>query len=277
MPMVRWPHLDLDLHFTRCSMKSSTSHHVHLPTFLALLFGWFLYMFCRKTFSSTMPQLTFNEGYTKDQLGTIASSFSMAYGISKFLGAIISDHSDAGLLFSFGLFFTGLTTLMFPLGSAVYYSSLVIFLQGMFQGCGWPAIAKILKVRFPPKKIGLYWSLVSCAGSIAAGISPVLVAKVTNIVEWYNIYYGIGVVSVLSSFVIYFSIPSRSLPSTKDHHRNKPNKPKMSYSELLTNSDLWLTSWIYFFLYVLKSSLCDWGQLYFIQQHNYKQPNGKRL
>ncbi len=251
-------------------------NHGNFPTFLALFFGWFLYIFGRKMFSSTMPQLTYHEGYTKDQLGTIASSFSMAYGISKFLGAIISDHSDPGLLFSTGLFLTGLTTLIFPLRSAVYYFSVVLFLQGIFQGAGWPAIAKILKVRFPPNSVGLYWSLASSASSIAAGIAPIFMAEVTNIFEWYKVYYVIGVLSILSSLIVYYIIPSRSSLSNEDHHssHSKPNVTKISFIDLLMNGDLWLASWIYFFLYFMKSALCFWGQLYFIQQLGYKQANG---
>ena len=258
-------------------MKSTTRSSVLnglLPTLLAMVFGWFLYMLCRKTFSSTMPHLTYNAGFTKDQLGTIASSFSMAYGVSKFLGAMVSDHADPGLLFSLGLFLTGLTTLAFPLSSTVPYCSTVLFLQGVVNGVGWPAVAKILKVRFPPQRVGLWWSVISCAGSMAAALSPVLVAWTAKIMEWNGIYYAVGGLTVVLSVIVYFAIPASSSPSTNQPSQDKPTSPEVSYSDLLRNVDLWLTSWVYFILYLLKNAIVDWGQLYFIQQLNYKQTNG---
>ena len=258
-------------------MMQSKNVSAHLPTFLALFFGWFFYLFCRKAFSSTTPQLSYNVGFTKDQLGTITSSFSLAYGVSKFLGAIASDRTDLGLLFSSGLFFTGLTTFMFPLQTTVSYCSVMIFLQGFAQGAGWPAVAKILKLRFPPEHVGLYWSLVGCAGSIGAAVSPVLVAKFAEALEWYSIYYLVGGASVVSSVIIYTVIPSGA--SSKEFHstQRKTNGARFTYVDLLFSGDLWLASWIYFFLYILKNALCDWGQLYFIQELGYGQSSGKKL
>ena len=258
------------------------SFNEQIKVFLALFFGWFLYMFCRKSFSSTMPQLTYNVGFTKDNLGTIASSFSLAYGISKFLGAIISDHVDPKIFFFSGLLLSGLATFIFPVGSSfVLYCSLVMFLQGMFQGAGWPAIAKMLKSWFSPSSVGLYWSLVSCAGGIAAALCPVLVAYVISVMEWYSVYYSVGIISITSSFIIYYTLQQSSkgissseggFPSSKT---NTKNSAEITYFDLLRNKDLWLATWIYFILYILKNAICDWGQLYFIQQLEYKQTSGQ--
>lgn len=258
------------------SRKDRRIRAVHMPTCLALLLGWFLYIFCRKAFSSTMPHLTYKVGFTKDQLGTISSSFSMAYGLSKFLGSIVSDHTDQGLLFSAGLFLTGLATVLFPLQSTVTYCSLVIFLQGTFQGAGWPAIAKILKMEFPAEKVGLYWSLTSCAGSLAGSLSPILVTYLIDWIDWYGVYYSVGTISIVSSFVVYLALPRLS---SKPQQRigTDRSKPALNYSykQLLFNTELWIATWIYFFLYVLKNALGDWGQLYFIQHLGYTQTSGK--
>ena len=256
------------------SPPPSRTLSVHLPTFIALFFGWFFYLFCRKTFSSTMPQLTYSAGFTKDQLGSIASSFSFAYGISKFLGAIASDHTDLGLLFSTGLLLCGVSTFIFPLRATALYCSFVMLLLGTFQGAGWPAIAKILKVRFPSEHVGLFWSLVSCAGSIASAILPILVAQVSLIMDWYKVYYLIGGMSIVVSVIVYFAIPSGSslnVPKAKI----SSNEVEGTYLDLFFKVDLWIISWIYFFLYLLKNALSDWGQLYFIQEFGYAQPSGK--
>ena len=244
-------------------------------TFISMFIGWFCYYICRRTFSSTMPLLITERGFTKNDLGTISSSFSASYAVSKFMSAVLSDHSNPRYLLTIGLCLSGLTTLVFPLSSSILYCSVVLFIQGVVQGFGWPAIAKMLKAWFPPESIGTWWSILSCSGSVAAAISPLLIAHFIKITEWYNIYYLVGCTSIVLAIVLYFIISESPRDSKNQTSPISSKSNDTSLKQILYYRELWIVSFIYCSLYLMKYSVTDWGQLYFMQHIGYQQTTGE--
>ncbi|GBM97258.1 Glucose-6-phosphate exchanger SLC37A4 [Araneus ventricosus] len=115
-----------------------------ITIFTMLFVGYACYAYNRKSVSLAMPKLM-EEGLDKNQAGLIISCQNVAYAISKFLGGILSDRISARVLFSAGLTFCGLVTLVFASSSSVPVFALLWFLNGFGQGCGWPACSKILR------------------------------------------------------------------------------------------------------------------------------------
>ena len=81
--------------------------------------------------------------------GMITSSQSLAYAISKFISGVLSDQISARWLFSIGLFMVGGINVVFSWSSTVAMFSLLWFINGLGQGCGWPPCGKVLR------KVGL--------------------------------------------------------------------------------------------------------------------------
>lgn len=77
--------------------------------------------------------------------GLITSSQTMAYAISKFIVGVLSDQISARWLFSIGLFLVGGINIAFSRSSTVFMFSLLWFLNGLGQGCGWPPCAMVLR------------------------------------------------------------------------------------------------------------------------------------
>lgn len=69
----------------------------------------------------------------------------MAYAISKFISGVLSDHISARWLFSVGLFLVGGINIAFSQSSTVAAFSLLWFINGLGQGCGWPPCGKVLR------------------------------------------------------------------------------------------------------------------------------------
>lgn len=69
----------------------------------------------------------------------------MAYAISKFISGVMSDQISARWLFSIGLFLVGGINIVFSWSSTVYMFSLLWFINGLGQGCGWPPCGKVLR------------------------------------------------------------------------------------------------------------------------------------
>jgi len=75
---------------------------LRLQVFLGIFIGYAGYYLVRKNFSMAMPDLI-QQGYTKADLGVALSAISIAYGISKFVMATISDRSNARIFLPLGL------------------------------------------------------------------------------------------------------------------------------------------------------------------------------
>lgn len=75
----------------------------------------------------------------------ITSSQTMAYAISKFISGVLSDRISARWLFSIGLLVVGGINIVFSWSSAVSVFSILWFLNGLGQGCGWPPCGKVLR------------------------------------------------------------------------------------------------------------------------------------
>jgi sugar phosphate permease len=207
-----------------------------------------------------------HKGFDEEDLGMIASSFSMAYGINKLVFSVIADHVNSRKMFTSGLLLSAICVMLFPYGTTPLACSALWFVQGIVQGFGWPAALKLLKGSCRPNMFGFWWSVVSSAGNLAATLSPLFVAYVMSVTHWYVSYYIIGGVTILSSFVMYFTISD--LPQSNESKKtDSPSSgPLYTYKDLFTCKELWYISFIYFVLYLVKYAICDWGQLYFIQQ-----------
>lgn len=89
--------------------------------------------------------------------GLITSSQTMAYAISKFISGVMSDQISARWLFSIGLFLVGGINIVFSWSSTVHMFSLLWFINGLGQGCGWPPCGKVLRkviaMEYAPFKV----------------------------------------------------------------------------------------------------------------------------
>ena len=248
--------------------------------YVSLFFGWCCYYLCRKSFPSSTPNLIAEGGLSKDDLGVISSSFAVSYGFSKFFNSLLSDHVSARKMFSAGLVLSGLGCLLFP-GSvhSIPISASLWFAEGVIQGLGWAPCAKLLKVWYPPSQMGTWWSVLSSAGNVAAGTSPLLITYISSTASWRVSFYVVGTVTVVLGVAVMFT--TRDTPSDvgvklvfeKAKSESSPRQetgvgePPLAlrwYSVLLYR-DLWVVSVGYAVLSGVKTSVADWSLLYFMQ------------
>ena len=163
-------------------------------------------MLVRRTLPSSTSSLILHQGFSREEVGLIASSFASAYGVSKFLGAIICDHASPGKVFACGLLLSGACSVIFPNAWLVSLACAVWFIQGMVQGLGWPPCVILLKKWYPPSQIGRWWSILSSAGNITGALIPFIVLYLTSLVDWKFSFYLFGAVSLVTGMVVLFSV-----------------------------------------------------------------------
>lgn len=244
--------------------------------YISLFFGWCCYYLCRKAFPSSIPNLIADNGLSKDDVGTISSSFAVAYGFSKFINSLLSDHVSARKMFSSGLILSGLGCLLFPVSvRSIPIGASLWFLEGVIQGLGWAPCAKLLKVWYPPSQMGTWWSILSTAGNVAAGASPLLITYISSVSDWTTGFYIVGAVTVTVGVIVVFTI--RDSPSdigvelilekkdAQDVIKQTAPKPSLKWYSVLLYRDLWVASIGYAVLSGVKASVADWSLLYFMQ------------
>ena len=240
-----------------------------------MFIGWSCYILVRKNLPSTMASLIEHQGFSRDDIGKLTSCFSVTYGFSKFLGSLLSDHASPRKLFSFGLIMTGLCALVFPLASNIMIACAVWLVIGIVQGCGWPPCVVLLKAWYPSTHIGRWWSILSCAGSVASATLPLLVIFITSLSNWCMSYYLFGTLALCVGITIPFSIKDspQEIPLSYDSPSKQNGEKEASGHGAVGNwysvffiRDLWVVSSIYAIFYLVDISILNWSQLYFIQE-----------
>lgn len=249
--------------------------------FLGIFIGYAGYYLVRKNFSLIMPDLI-AQGYTKGQLGIIASAVSISYGISKFVMGGISDRSNARVFLSLGLMLSAITVLCFGtipvLTSSVIIMFIVMFINGWFQGMGWPPSGRIMVHWFSPKERGTKMAIWNVAHNVGGGlIGPLAVLGVAIFGDWESKLYFPAMIAIGFAFIAYFLIRDTpqccGLPNIeafkndypKDYeqsHEKEFSAQEIFFTHVLKNRLLWLIAVSNAMIYLVRYGVLDWAPTY---------------
>ena len=117
-------------------MASSTDKNRNKQNRLifGLFTGYAFYSLLRKSFAVSVPFMRTSMDLSKADVGNIATSFSAAYGISKFVGGVVSDFLPPDALFAIGLFLAALSNFLFSFSTSTTMLCVLWFLNGSVQG-----------------------------------------------------------------------------------------------------------------------------------------------
>jgi OPA family glycerol-3-phosphate transporter-like MFS transporter len=254
---------------------------LRLQVFMGIFLGYAGYYLVRKNFSLVMPDLI-EQGYAKGQLGIIASAVSIAYGLSKFLMGGVSDRSNARIFLSLGLLLSAFT--MFSLGvipwltSSVIIMFLVMFLNGWFQGMGWPPCGRVMVHWFSTNERGTKMSIWNVAHNIGGGlIGPLAVLGIAIFGDWNSKLYFPALIAMVIALIAYILIrdtpQSCGLPNIEAFRNDYPKDYKTSYEKefstreifftyVFKNKFLWLIAIANAMVYLVRYGILDWAPTY---------------
>ena len=239
-------------------------------------------MLVRRILPASTASLIEHQGFKRDDVGMIISSFSTGYCVSKFFNSILSDHFSPRKLFSVGLMLSGFSSILFPLAKNVWMASLIWLVTGILQGCGWAPCAVMLKNWYPPSQMGRWWSILSAAGNVATAMSPVVIIYISYLSDWTTSYYIAGLITFLVGCIVFVSIkdsPSEigiktdfgsqsSAANTSSINKNQSSrdfKTQVSWYSVFFVCDLWIVGVVYACVYAVKDGLLGWSLLYFTE------------
>ncbi len=251
--------------------------------FAGIFIGYAAYYLVRSNFSLALPAiLKAHPEYSKAQLGSAMTALAMAYGLSKFIMGSVSDRSNPRWFMSVGLLLTAGTTALFGLWPAVYGSLTLIivlqFLNGWFNGMGWPPSGKTMVHWWSTKERGLtvgVWNVAHNVGG--AGIAWIAVHSVGWFNDWGATFYANAAVAACVAVFIMLTLrdtpQSCGLPPIERYKNDYPpdytegHERTLSFKEIflgyvLNNRLLWFIAIANAFVYFVRYGVLNWIPTY---------------
>ena len=216
--------------------------------FLGIFFGYAGYYLVRKNFSLAMPFLISEMGYSRGDLGVALSAVSIAYGLSKFLMGSVSDRSNPKYFLAAGLIMSSLV--MFTFGfmpwatGSIAAMFVLLFLNGWFQGMGWPACGRTMVHWWSKTERGSTVSVWNVAHNIGGGlIGPLfLLGLFLFNDDWHAAFYvpamGAMLVAGFTLLVMKDTPQSCGLPSIEEYHKDYPEDYSENHEKELSAKEI---------------------------------------
>lgn len=266
-----------------------TYKRLRFQVFMGIFIGYAAYYLVRKNFSLIMPELI-EQGFTKTQLGWALSAISIAYGLSKFLMGNVSDRSNPKVFLSLGLILSATTMILMGfipvLTSSVLIMFIVLFINGWFQGMGWPACGRTMVHWYSVNERGTKMSIWNVAHNIGGGlIGPLAILGLAIFNDWHSTLYFPAFVALSIAVLVYFLMrdtpQSCGLPPIEkwrndypDDYNEKTSEKELSGREIFfkyvfKNRYLWYIAFANAFVYLIRYGVLDWAPTYLKEVRNF--------
>lgn len=259
-------------------------HYWRFHIMVSMYIGYAGFYFSRKTFNYAMPAMMADLGLDKADIGLIGTLFYITYGCSKFFSGIISDRSNPRYFMGLGLIATGIINIVFGLSSSLYMLAMLWVLNAWFQGWGWPSCSKLLTTWYSRSERGFWWALWNTAHNVGGALIPLVVGYLTLHFGWRYGFMLPGIIAVVIGLFICWRLRDKpvtlGLPSVgrwrKDHLEIAQENEGLGLSSrdilhkyVIKNKYIWLLAFSYVLVYIVRTGINDWGNLYLTEQFHY--------
>ncbi len=179
--------------------------------------------------------------------GVISNAVLLAYGFSKFFSAVLSDRANARYFMPLGLALSALANLVVAFVPAVSASvalfATVMFLNGWFQGMGWPPAGRILVHWFSTNERGWktsLWNTAHNVGGAGVGFAAAFALQMTG-QDWRSAFWFPALIALALAFLTLLWLRDRpeavGLPPIEEY-RNDPPKVE-AHDEVVGRLGVW--------------------------------------
>jgi OPA family sugar phosphate sensor protein UhpC-like MFS transporter len=246
--------------------------------------GYAMFYFTRKSFNYVMPDMIVELGFDKTDIGIIGTLFYLTYGVSKFLTGMVSDHSNPRYFMGIGLIATGIINIFFGLSSSLVIFISLWMMNAFFQGWGWPPCSKLLTTWYSHSERGVWWSIWNTSHNLGGALIPILTGFVTLYWGWRMGMIIPGVIGICYGLIICWRLRDKpqtmGLPTVGQWRNDRYEiaheeagsglgKFEIIKKYVLTNKFIWLLASSYILVYIVRTAINDWGNLYLAEEKGY--------
>jgi len=273
---------------------------LRLRIFLMAYIGYFTYYFVRSSITLAKPWLLDHNltgfVFNKEMLGVIGSALGVSYGLSKFFMGNVSDRCNMRYFLATGLILSGFINIIIP--HFLTFSALVVlaFINGWFQGMGWPPCGRIMSHWFSDGERGVKMSIWNTAHNVGAGLLPLAVIPAGIWLfhgDWHGLFYFAGMLAVFVGVMIILlgrdTPQSVGLPPIEKYRNDYPlteiekglddREREMTGKEILfkyvlTNKWVWLLAIANVFVYCVRYGVANWAPVYLTEIQHMSKAGG---
>ncbi|MDQ7949423.1 MAG: glycerol-3-phosphate transporter [Pedobacter sp.] len=260
-----------------------------IKVFIGIFFGYAAYYFVRKNFSFAVPELQ-KLGFSKGELGLAASALSIAYGFSKFLMGNISDRSNARYFLSIGLVLSAFTMIFMGIipfaTSSITIMFILLFINGWFQGMGWPPCGRVVAHWFSVRERGTAMSIWNLAHNIGGFfVGPLTVLGFELFADYHGMLYFPGLVAILFAIFAFLFVrdtpQSVGLPPIEEYKNDYPKSydaktqetefsaKEIFFKYVFNNKMLWFIAMANAFVYLVRNGIINWAPTFLQEAKHY--------
>ena len=263
------------------SKIDATYKKLRIQVFVGIFLGYAGYYLIRKNFALAIPDLV-ELGFSKTELGFALSFLAISYGVSKFIMGNVSDRSNVRYFLPLGLMLSAVTMIVMGVmpfaTSSIFIMSILLFLNGWFQGMGWPPCGRTMVYWFSIEERGTKMSIWNVAHNVGGALMPLLaILGVELFSDWHAKFYFPGMIAAVVAVLAFILLRDRprslGLPTIEDWKgcekcdREDENAPTISAMDIFTkhilpNKLLWSIAFANAFVYLVRYGIQDWAPLY---------------
>ncbi|MFK5160723.1 MFS transporter, partial [Propionibacterium freudenreichii] len=269
---------------------------MRFQVFMGIFVGYAGFYLIRNNISLVAPILLKDGHIDKVGIGLIANAVLIAYGLSKFFMATVSDRSNARYFMPIGLALSAVANLLVAfvpaLTGSIAIFAIMMFINGWFQGMGWPPSGRVLVHWFSTNERGWKTAIWNCAhnvGGMAVGAAASWGLAITGD-SWQSAFWLPALIALVVALFAFLTIrdtpASVGLPPIEDF-RNDPAKVEVDNSEIAQQS-YWRVIWEHVlknrtmvllalanvFVYALRYGVLSWTPTYLSQVHHVSVTKG---
>ncbi len=265
------------------------------------MIGYSMFYFVRKNFSFAMPALSAEYGITNTSFGIILSLVGLIYGVSKLLNGIVADRINARKHLVIGLcacivlnlafgwsdklsaFITGNPSGPDFINTMVVIMAILLIINNIFQGCGFPPCNRLLAHWVPPKELATKSAIWNTSHSIGAAIVSVfcgyIIARTGN---WRYCFFFPSAVAAFG--VIFIILTLRDTPSSVGLPELENTRTELDEDDspaafrafirkrVFRSPIVWCLAITDLFVYIVRFAVLDWGPMFLQQKENPLSP-----
>lgn len=256
---------------------------------LATIFvGYAAYYLVRTNINVAKPYLIHDLGLSKGDVGLLASALTIAYGISKFVMGSISDRSNPKYFLATGLILSGVCNLVFGFLPGLFLMTTCWFLNGWFQGMGWPPCGRTMVHWFSDGERGTKMAIWNVAQNIGGMLAPLIAGYAIIIpllgATWKAAFYVPAVLAIITGVLVAIFMrdtpQSVGLPPIEEHMNDYPastvddrerelTSSEILFKHVLNNKFLWIFSAANVLVYIVRYGVVNWAPTYLTEVKGY--------
>lgn len=237
---------------------------------ISMILGYALFYLTRQNLSIAMPVLESSEGFTKQHIGWVFTSFSVVYGIGKFVNGFVTDRGSAKRIFAMGLIGSAVVSIAFAAWPVAFGFIVLAAISAWFQSMGWPPVAKLITRWYPSSELGSKWGMTNVSHQVGSVIILAGGPYLMTYCGWRSIFIIPGILVLLGGVLVFKAISNRpedeGFPTIIDE-KNDGDVSTLSLKEIfmthiLPNKYVWYVCLSTFFLYIVRMGFFFWAPMF---------------